>query len=83
MKIREFLTFFLIRKNSWSGRGSAVRFLFAAVDYTETNIQWEEWAVADSSDDENEKDWKLSKETYMLKWGQTNTKVCWRLDFEH
>jgi hypothetical protein len=27
-----------------------------AVDYTETNIQWEEWAVADSSDDENEND---------------------------
>ena len=28
MKIREFLTFFKIRKNSLSGRGSAVRFLF-------------------------------------------------------
>jgi len=27
-----------------------------AVDYTETNIQWEEWTVADSSDDENEND---------------------------
>ena len=61
MKIREFLTFLKfvkIHKHSLSGRGrgSAVRFLFAAVDYTETNIQWEEWTVADSSDDENEND---------------------------
>ena len=34
--------------------------------YTETNIQWEDWAVADFSDDENENDWKLSEETYMF-----------------
>jgi len=25
-----------------------------AVDYIEANVQWEEWAVADSEDDEND-----------------------------